>query len=274
MQFQLNSSTAFRLIPNTNSYSAARYFPDIPYLEISYPRYHTLYSRSRNPEGDSKEFVGRMTREVRIVSIAWTSRAHVAPLRLFHSRGYRIRGFLVARHPFPLSPRSPPHRGSPSILSPPTPSLDAAARRFPLLAPPAASLRRAASSTGGTITAPSCSPLLSNASAFVEFGTRIPVARVACWSLCDTQRGGNARRACIRRSSLSVNCVDASQCRECLPSASSVSKHRDECRVIRKPRYYARRRLQRLWVGRKQRVERIKRHCSISQVSLGVHRGR
>src|SRR5580765_5257188 len=40
MQFQLNSSTGLRLIPNTNSYNTARYFPDIPYLEISYPPYH------------------------------------------------------------------------------------------------------------------------------------------------------------------------------------------------------------------------------------------
>lgn len=101
MQFQLNSSTAFRLIPNTNSYSGT-IFPRYSLLGnfiSALSHYTRLLEILRVTRKDSP---GEMTCEVRIVSIAWTSRAHVAPLRLFHSREYRVRGFLVARHPFPF----------------------------------------------------------------------------------------------------------------------------------------------------------------------------
>jgi len=67
-----------------------------------------------------------------------------------------------------------------------------AARRFPPRAPPLSTQRpRLDSSRREPTAAPSRPPLLSNASAFVEFGIPLPAAR-AVRRRGNTQRGGNA----------------------------------------------------------------------------------
>lgn len=169
------------------------------------------------------------------------ARSRGTPLPLSFSRVSYTR---FSRRPASLSP-------SPSLAAPPRRSRD--------LLPP---LLRATLPRVAFLSSPRRPPVFAAQRPRQEGrlqrrrARRSSVTRALSWSLVlgflslvsrvdrSVTRSAAATRVLFCPSIVSMRHSVASR-RECLPSASSVSKHRDECRVIRKPRYYARGRLHR-----------------------------